>query len=50
MTSLKISQPPNSMPKEWVHFFADSGARYFVPTTKHHDGFSLFDISSKDSN
>lgn len=30
-------------PKEWVDLFADAGAKYFVLTTKHHDGFALFD-------
>ncbi|KAH7324684.1 alpha-L-fucosidase [Stachybotrys elegans] len=30
-------------PKEWVDLFADAGAQYFVFTTKHHDGFSMFD-------
>lgn len=30
-------------PKAWVDLFADAGAKYFVITTKHHDGFALFD-------
>ncbi|CAJ2508536.1 Uu.00g135620.m01.CDS01 [Anthostomella pinea] len=30
-------------PKEWVDLFADAGATYFVITSKHHDGFALFD-------
>ncbi|KAJ9130963.1 Tissue alpha-L-fucosidase [Pleurostoma richardsiae] len=30
-------------PKAWVDLFADAGAKYFVMTTKHHDGFALFD-------
>ncbi|KAI0467354.1 glycoside hydrolase family 29 protein [Xylaria cf. heliscus] len=30
-------------PKEWVDLFADAGAQYFVLTSKHHDGFALFD-------
>ncbi|KAI2634443.1 glycoside hydrolase family 29 protein [Xylaria nigripes] len=30
-------------PKEWVNLFADAGAQYFVITSKHHDGFALFD-------
>lgn len=30
-------------PKEWVDLFAEAGANYFVLTTKHHDGFALFD-------
>ncbi|PVH94282.1 glycoside hydrolase family 29 protein [Periconia macrospinosa] len=31
-------------PKDWVNLFADAGARYFIPVTKHHDGFALFDM------
>lgn len=30
-------------PKSWVDLIADAGAQYFVLTTKHHDGFALFD-------
>ena len=30
-------------PKEWVDLFADAGATYFVPVTKHHDGYAIFD-------
>lgn len=30
-------------PKGWVDLFADAGAQYFVQTTKHHDGFAMFD-------
>ncbi|GAW17194.1 hypothetical protein ANO14919_066470 [Xylariales sp. No.14919] len=30
-------------PKEWVDLFAAAGAQYFVITSKHHDGFALFD-------
>lgn len=33
-------------PKEWVDLFADAGAKYFVLTTKHHDGFALFDVGA----
>ncbi|RDW72240.1 alpha-L-fucosidase [Coleophoma crateriformis] len=33
-------------PREWVDLFADSGANYFVQTTKHHDGYALFDVSA----
>ncbi|KAF7323777.1 Glycoside hydrolase [Mycena kentingensis (nom. inval.)] len=28
---------------EWVDLFDRAGAKYFVLTTKHHDGFALFD-------
>ncbi|KAH9890799.1 glycoside hydrolase family 29 protein [Xylariomycetidae sp. FL2044] len=30
-------------PKAWVDLFAAAGAQYFVLTSKHHDGFALFD-------
>ncbi|KAK9847652.1 Tissue alpha-L-fucosidase [Penicillium brevicompactum] len=30
-------------PKDWVDLFADAGANYFVLTSKHHDGYALFD-------
>lgn len=33
-------------PKDWVDLIADAGAKYFVPTTKHHDGFALFSMPS----
>lgn len=29
--------------RAWIDLFHDAGAKYFVPTTKHHDGFALFD-------
>jgi alpha-L-fucosidase len=28
---------------DWVKLFADAGARYVIPTTKHHDGVTLWD-------
>ncbi|TLD05922.1 uncharacterized protein PgNI_09032 [Pyricularia grisea] len=36
-------------PKEIVDLIADAGAKYFVLTTKHHDGFAIFD-AGKTSN
>lgn len=36
----------NFDPKMWVDLFADAGAKYFVITTKHHDGFALFDAGT----
>jgi alpha-L-fucosidase len=30
-------------PVDWVDLFARAGARYVVPTTKHHDGITLWD-------
>ncbi|EIM89284.1 glycoside hydrolase [Stereum hirsutum FP-91666 SS1] len=32
--------------KEFVKFVADIGAKYYVLTTKHHDGFALFDTGN----
>jgi alpha-L-fucosidase len=30
-------------PAAWMQLFADAGAEYVVPTTKHHDGVTLWD-------
>ncbi|KAK7943124.1 glycoside hydrolase [Apiospora aurea] len=30
--------------RDWVDLFADSGAQYFVQTSKHHDGYAIFDV------
>lgn len=32
--------------KSWVDLIADAGAQYFVLTTKHHDGFAMFDAKN----
>ncbi len=29
-------------PEQWAELFARAGARYVVPTSKHHDGFALW--------
>lgn len=34
--------------KEWVSAIKDSGARYICFTTRHHDGFSMFDTAESD--
>lgn len=34
---------------EWVNLIADSGARYMVPVSKHHEGFAIFDIPESTS-
>ncbi|WP_214409200.1 alpha-L-fucosidase [Sphaerisporangium fuscum] len=33
-------------PEGWVRLFAECGARYVVPTAKHHDGFCLWDTAT----
>jgi len=33
----------NYNPEEWAKLFVDAGAKYAVLTTKHHDGFALWD-------
>ena len=35
-------------PKEWVDLIEQSGARYTVITSKHHDGFALWDTKAGD--
>ena len=30
-------------PADWTRLFAHAGARYVIPTTKHHDGITLWD-------
>jgi hypothetical protein len=35
-------------PKEWIRLARDAGQRYMVFTTKHHDGFSMFDSAYTD--
>jgi len=36
--------------KKWVEAAKDAGCRYMVVTTRHHDGFSLFDSKISDYN
>ena len=33
---------------EWIHMAAKAGMRYFVITSKHHDGFALWDSAVSD--
>ncbi len=35
-------------PKEWARLAADAGMKYFAITTKHHDGFCLWDSQLTD--
>ena len=36
-------QPPPNAPRAWAKLARESGMRYMVMTTKHHEGFCLFD-------
>lgn len=36
-------QPREFDPADWAKLFAAAGARYVIPTTKHHDGVTLWD-------
>lgn len=35
-------------PKEWADFFKENGFKYLIFTTKHHDGFCMFDTKQTD--
>ncbi|MCQ4081448.1 alpha-L-fucosidase [Streptomyces sp. RB6PN25] len=37
-------------PRSWVELFRDAGAQYFVLTSKHHEGFALWDTKVTDRN
>ena len=37
-------------PKEWVRLAQDAGMKYLVLTTRHHDGFCLWDTKTTDFN
>lgn len=37
-------------PNEWTALFQASGAKYVIPTAKHHDGFCLWDTPYTDYN
>ncbi len=40
----------NYHPEEWAKLFKESGAKYTVLTTKHHDGVALWDTKCNDHN
>ncbi|MFJ1883648.1 alpha-L-fucosidase [Streptomyces sp. NPDC088137] len=37
-------------PRSWVELFRDAGAQYHVLTSKHHEGFALWDTKLSDRN
>ncbi len=48
MNQLKGFTASNYQPKDWGKLFAESGAKYAVITTKHHDGVALWDTKCND--
>ena len=44
----KVFNPVKFNPEKWVKAAHDAGMRYMVFTTKHHDGFCMFDTKTTD--
>lgn len=44
----KIFNPVNFDPESWADAAEDAGMKYVVFTTKHHDGFNMFDTQETD--
>lgn len=40
--------PVRFQPESWARFARENGFRYYILTTKHHDGFCLFDTRQTD--
>jgi alpha-L-fucosidase len=43
-----IFNPVNFNPERWAEVSAQAGMKYLVFTTKHHDGFAMFDTQQSD--
>ncbi|HPT21717.1 MAG TPA: alpha-L-fucosidase [Bacteroidales bacterium] len=48
--SAKQFNPVNYDPEAWVKMARDAGMKYIIITSKHHDGFALFDSKASDWN
>lgn len=46
----KDFNPTKYDPDKWVKMAKDAGVKYIVITTKHHDGFAMFDSKASDWN
>ena len=44
----KIFNPVNYDPESWVKMARDAGMKYIIITSKHHDGFALFDSKASE--
>ena len=47
-TAANAFHPHDFDAREWVRAFKAAGAKYVVFTTRHHDGFSMFDTKATD--
>ncbi|MFW5839955.1 MAG: alpha-L-fucosidase [Planctomycetota bacterium] len=45
-----VFQPRPGCPREWARLAAEAGMKYMVLTTKHHEGFCLWDTQMTDYN
>jgi alpha-L-fucosidase len=50
MAQAKTFTAANYHPEQWAELFKAAGARYAVMTSKHHDGFALWDTSQSKLN
>ena len=50
MKAAKGFYPADFNAREWVSAIKDAGARYICVTTRHHDGFSMFDTAENEYN
>ncbi len=48
--ALPLFQPRPDAAEEWARLAEDAGCRYAVLTTKHHEGFALFDTATSGYN
>ena len=46
--AFKLFNPVQYDPEQWVQIAQDAGMKYLVITTRHHDGFSMFDTRHSD--
>lgn len=47
-TALLLWNPAPGCAEKWAELAAEAGCRYVVLTTKHHEGFALFDTATTD--
>ena len=50
MRSWPQFKPQRGAPREWAALAKSAGMRYMVMTTRHHEGFSLWDTKANPYN